>query len=266
MATPLALSRIAAQQIGKLSGELEARILTEVLDTISKFANECPDREELVKVVNTRNNLIVSVRSLERRVSKFTTLTNKLRPAIFAAQTVIRLLKTNPAFCAVIPPSGGVGVPIGYLTTLSGKLREAEELLEALEGDLRSITILINSVTSDITDTLSLLDSLDLNITQCTEQLEDPEEIRKLIIQVQPRENTGSEGIPNENFTYRSQKGKDYILEVIYDNLKGVDIPRRVAVAKTLDGIIILRGQPSFSSSTQVLLDEVKFRIENQLP
>ena len=40
---------------------------------------------------------------------------------------------------------------------------------------------------------------------------------------------------------------------------------QRVAVAKNRSGVVILRGQPSFSSDTQVLLDEIKFRLDNQL-
>ena len=70
----------------------------------------------------------------------------------------------------------------------------------------------------------------------------------------------------SEEYTYRSSNGKDYNLVIIEDNSIESVIPRRLAVAKDNIGVIVLRGQPSFSSDTKVLLDELKFRIDNQLP
>jgi hypothetical protein len=55
-------------------------------------------------------------------------------------------------------------------------------------------------------------------------------------------------------------------LEIIEDPNSPRIAPRRYAIAKDRRGIIVLRGDSSFSSSTDVLLDEIKFRIDNQLP
>lgn len=73
----------------------------------------------------------------------------------------------------------------------------------------------------------------------------------------------GSSG-PN---IYEAANGISYLLEIINDPNAPSIAPRRFAVAKTLDeGVAVLKGQPSFSSDTEVLLDEVKFRLDNQLP
>jgi len=66
-------------------------------------------------------------------------------------------------------------------------------------------------------------------------------------------------GTPPQNYPY-----KNYILEIIQDPNSPKIAPKRYAVAKDRVGVIRLRGESSFSSDTQVLLDELKFEIDNQ--
>ena len=49
------ISSIVANQLGKLQGNVEAQIQTEAINLLSKFANQCPSREDLTKIVKTRN-------------------------------------------------------------------------------------------------------------------------------------------------------------------------------------------------------------------
>lgn len=72
--------------------------------------------------------------------------------------------------------------------------------------------------------------------------------------------------VGNNKFTHIGANGEVYTLEILPD-LEGPTIaPRHFAVAKDYEGTIVLRGPKSFSSSIDVLLDEIKFRIDNQLP
>ena len=69
------------------------------------------------------------------------------------------------------------------------------------------------------------------------------------------------------SFTYTAENGITYALEIEKDPTSPEIAPRRFGVARTLDeGVAVIKGQPSFSSDTDVLLDEVKFRLDNQLP
>lgn len=69
------------------------------------------------------------------------------------------------------------------------------------------------------------------------------------------------------SFTYTAANGITYALEIEKDPKSPAIAPRRFGVARTLDeGVAVLKGQPSFSSDINVLLDEVKFRLDNQLP
>jgi len=64
---------------------------------------------------------------------------------------------------------------------------------------------------------------------------------------------------------YTAPNGEIYKLEIKVDPKSPAIAPRRFAVAIDKTGVEILKGPKSFSSSTKILLDELKFRIDNQL-
>ena len=67
-------------------------------------------------------------------------------------------------------------------------------------------------------------------------------------------------------FTHTGPNGEVYTLEIVQDELGSTLAPRNYAIAKDAEGTIVLKGPKSFSSSTDILLKEIKFRIDNQLP
>ena len=72
--------------------------------------------------------------------------------------------------------------------------------------------------------------------------------------------------LKNPNFFHTGPNGTVYEL-VIKDDPNSPEIaPRRFAVALDSEGVAVLSGEKSFSSDVEVLLNEIKFRIDNQLP
>ena len=70
----------------------------------------------------------------------------------------------------------------------------------------------------------------------------------------------------NSKFYHTGPDGTVYKLDILTDPESPSIAPRRYAVALNPQGIEVLKGAKSFASETDVLLDEVKFRIDNQLP
>jgi len=70
----------------------------------------------------------------------------------------------------------------------------------------------------------------------------------------------------NSDFFYTNANGEVFELKIKLDPKSPKVAPRRFAVAIDESGVEILKGPKSFSSSTKVLLDELKFRLDNQLP
>tara|TARA_B100000902_G_C27213657_1_gene865780 strand:+ start:242 stop:1306 length:1065 start_codon:yes stop_codon:yes gene_type:complete len=70
----------------------------------------------------------------------------------------------------------------------------------------------------------------------------------------------------SSDLNYTASNGIVYTLVIEIDPTSPSIAPRRFAVARTPQGAIALKGPKSFSSSTKILLDELKFRLDNQLP
>ena len=77
--------------------------------------------------------------------------------------------------------------------------------------------------------------------------------------------NKQQEEDPNK-WLHRGPNGTVYRLEILPDPDDPPIAPRHFAQAKNMQGVVMLKGPKSFSSDVDVLLDEIKFRIDNQLP
>lgn len=69
----------------------------------------------------------------------------------------------------------------------------------------------------------------------------------------------------NSKFFYTGPDGTVYRLTIELDPNSPPIAPRRFAVATNEEGVEVFKGDKSFSSSTDILLKELKFRIDNQL-
>jgi len=252
------ISGIVAQQLGSLQGKLVAQIEGRVSDTLKKFSNECPTSSELQKIISIKNNLLAALNSFERRVASFNGAVGGMQGAVSSAKVVIQVIKAIPLPTAIIPPmTGGIGIPVSILTRYSDALVLLNKIVEVLENDIDGVKAVIGSVSSTIASLKRRLETIDLAIETCSKS--QPADLAQILAVAQPPENTGSEGTPNADYLY-----KGYVLAIIEDPNSPKIAPRRYAVAKDKGGTIRLRGESSFSSDTQVLLDEVKFKIDNQ--
>lgn len=69
----------------------------------------------------------------------------------------------------------------------------------------------------------------------------------------------------NSKFFHTGPDGTIYELQIELDPNSPKIAPRRFATATNPEGVVVFKGVKSFSSSTDILLDELKFRIDNQL-
>ena len=258
MAVKSQISKIVSSQIGPLQGKLRSTIQKKVLELLKEFANGCPNVERMKRIMKTRNNLLNTINSFQKRVDAIKPLANKIQPAISVAKIALNVITSIPVPTAIIPPmSGGVGVPISVLNKYSKAIGILAATIDVLEADVKAVNSIVTTVTVPINTLRDRLQSIDLKIAQCSANSSDPAVLQNT---AQPPENTGSEGTPDPSYLY-----KGYTLAIIEDPNSPKIAPRRYAIAKNKKGSIVLRGPASFSSSTQVLLDEIKFKIDNQL-
>jgi methyl-accepting chemotaxis protein len=257
------ISAIVASQVGNVRALLIVQVQKNVLAMLTKFSSECPNPKDLQRIIKTRNTLLKNVTALRQRVQKFNTVASSLQTTATLVKTLIQVITSIPIPTAIIPPGspGGVGVPVKLLTKYSNSLVKLNKTLDKIVDESGAITSVVSSINPPLQTTEDRLKSIDALIQQCAEGASTQADLAALLATTQPQGNTGSEGTPSLDYTY-----KGYTLEIIRDTNSPEIAPRRYAIAKDRRGIIVLKGPSSFSSSTDVLLDEIKFRIDNQLP
>ena len=259
------IAAIIAGQMGMLKGKLVAQVQSRVLAILYKFASQCPNSKDLQKIIKIRSTLLKHLASFEKRVKSFSSIADKLTLIVSTLKILIEVITSIPLPTAIIPPmSGGIGIPVSIMTKYSNTLVKLNKVLDRFEGEAKAITSTISSVLPIITALKERLESIDVLIQQCS--LGQPADLSQIVTTAQPPQNTGSEGTPTDaqgnpdpDYLY-----KGYVLAIVQDPDSPKVAPRRFATASDRTGIMKLRGQSSFSSSTQVLLDEIKFRIDNQ--
>ena len=250
----MGLATLAQVLIRKVAS-LKDRALSTILSDINKLKNSCPNPSELAKVITTRNQIIDSLNSLKTTlniISSITTPLDIILPPLTQAITLIKLLPIPSS----VPP--GIGLPVGVITTIGDSLSDIKDLFKTLTNQLNSFDSILDYITSTIDEILSQLSLLDILINKCKNELgvstsllsADPE----LLDQVQKIKDS------KQNVLDMTYKG--FTFEVIEDPNNTLSIPKRYAVAKNSQGIILLKTNPSFTNNPNILIEELKFLID----
>jgi len=247
---PLAISLLLAFGISKLT---QANRKT------------CPTPEALADVIRTRNRV---VRQLNQ-IFKTITINTAIAVAFMALAKVLKGVRLG---LNAIPLPQAVGVPpakdFGGLIfaqpySMSAKLQDITATLKDLEEDneetSRATFVSLIFLIAAATTVVLLLKSIDQMAQECAEEngagnLELEAINQELLDLAEEEAEDGNPIIGNTN---------GFIFSVETDNKNPVGtLKRRFAVAKDSRGITLLKGEPSFSSSDQILIDELVFYIQ----
>lgn len=192
--------------------------------------------------------------ALKDDVASIEALTGDVDPSLNQVRTVLNSIDTNILNCIISTVGATTGT--GVNTTVA-------------EG----------STFVNIADIRENLNTSTENLT------EDQIRVKELLKKIQPFESVTTGEVSAQDTSYTDSQGRIYTLEIItitevdriipgkQDGLaietEKVEVsyiaPKRYAQAKDRNGRVIVRGPASFSSSTQILLDELKFKLDNQL-
>lgn len=257
------LSAIVANQLGSMQGALEVQVQQQIDTQLVKFKNQCPSANELNQITDSRNNLSNVLNLFKNKKSKFNSFISQLQTLIDTLKAIITILRLLPIPTSVPP---GIGIPISQTNRYSELLIDAKRFLEAVEKDIESIKVLINSIDPFISTVQNNFNSLDTFINDCVNQLPEQErnQLTKLTQQSNEQNTAGSTQQDNVK-QFRADSGATFTIEVITIQQDQTKATLRQAIAKNNKGVVVLKGQKSFSSSTKVLVDQLKFRINNNL-
>ena len=247
---PLLLGLLAQYGISKVKQLIEENKdgLTDEL----KQLITCPPQEDLDRIIKTKNKLVKQINNVFKVVDRTTKILAKAQPLLTTSRISLAIAQATPIPTAI----GGVGIPINVILGIQNTINFLNELIPKVEfanSALLGILILLRSVLSQVLDILKFLDL----VTQYCSTLDgvDQEQISSQLLNfTQEQSQQLSPVVTNVN---------GFEMSVInVDNVTIGGLKRRKAVARNKQGVIMLEGEPSFSSIDQILIDELVFYIQ----
>lgn len=259
--------------LDKISAELltYAEILVreyaekKIADIIDYLRQQCPPPDVTAKMLKTTDRINKMVSKAGKKAQKVKKWSDALKIAIDAAKVIMDIIAHFNIPVALGTPPGPQGGHIwaeamGKLFERSAKLKKFAEIVEDLEeknDNVNEILSNFNLVFVPLTAKLELINAL---LNRCSQNPDLTREERLSLLEVVKEKETNK---PEE---YKALSGAIYTIQVITDPNSPSIAPQRRAIAIDKRGVTVLKGPLSFASESKVLIEELKFRINNQLP
>jgi hypothetical protein len=211
--------------------------IQEALDKKFEVKTTCPDQVKLTEIINKKNKLVKQLDNSYKIISRVTQVVNGIQILISSLQT---LKSVSLAIPYPLPPSA------------NATLDETDKKIKKYKAILDSFTLLLNitSITlKEIIDYLNLLDQYILNCYPDANQEQISAELIALTIQ----QSTQTSPLISEYNGFKL----NVETEPTTNSLK-----RRRAIATNKQNVVMLKGEWSFSSIDQILIDELVFYIQ----
>jgi len=225
----------------------------------------CPeDPEELKKLIQKRNKLTKAVNNIYKFLDKINVTVTSTQQLI----TVADALLIAAQILTFIPSTLATPIPSASSNIVEGGKRQLKKYGLLLPG-IASIIALLLSLLVKVLQMLALLDNA---IESCTEEEQKEKEnsnpntpylgnnFNEQLIQNQLLLDTLQQSLQGEKVVTNVNGFEMDVITV--DNVEIEGEKRRQAVAKNKAGVIMLRGEASFSSNDQILIDELVFYIK----
>lgn len=258
--------------IHRITDALKTKLLPLVIGLLFSFgiskitqANRKTCPPNLLDVTRTRNRVVRQLNQLFKAIVSNTALAAAFIALAATLKGVRLATDAIPAPQAIgTPPSKDFGGLISALPySFTGKMQRLKDTLAELEEQNTNLNraILSNLVflIAGVTTVVILLKAIDDMSQQCAQEdgatdLQLTAINQELLDLAEEEEEDGNPIIGNVN-------GFTFSVETDNKNPVGT-LKRRFAVAKDSRGITVLKGEPSFSSSDQILIDELVFYIQ----
>jgi hypothetical protein len=213
---------------------------------------KCPNNALLRACIARRNSIVRQLNQIYGVI-----ILNTALAAIFLYLGT--LFKSGKISISSIPLPLGAPLGVGVPYSVVSKLKEIENLFKELEGiqkELRkALIIALIFLIICLIIILRYLKKIDLLIENCSNGQIPMDEINAELLALTV---TSEEEAPTLQFV------NGFKMDVVVDQKSKVgDLYRRYATAADSSGVIVLKGEPSFSAQPQILIDELAFYIRN---
>ena len=260
---------------------------------IAKFENQCPPKAVLDQTIKQKNQLTNALTQIETSLTSLDKTGSTIDGIVTGVKIGVSILKALPIPSSVPP---GVGIPLNVINGFSDTLDTLGVLLKEFGGVTSQISPSLQIITGTLATVQEKLAILDGLLVGCLEaetegmtNLEKEEYFQSLGIDLSSLDTTGGSNNPGNNDdgggnpnggsgdgntdvneTLESRLSPNSNNPIVYkgftiilDNDAGnqFSFPSRRAIG-TNDGGVRIVTPFSFSSSTEVLINTIKFEID----
>jgi len=248
-----------SQILVKKTSLLKDRIISNLIININEIKNKCPkDTNSLNKIITNRNQIVDSLTSLKQVIKTLNSVIDPLDNIIPPINVAINLLKILPIPSSVPP---GVGIPMGVILSAGDGLSSIQSILKQTEKQIDSFDIVLDYMVSSSDTILNQIKLLDFLINKCKKETPNNIGLINDLNKIDSEFLSQLEEIKKLKQNILDLYYKGFIFEIIEEN-SNLSIKRKFAVAKNSQGIILLKTNPSFTSSPEILIEELKFNID----
>ena len=275
------LDRLAALIFTKVD-EIKLKYISKLTELIAKFLNQCPPQPEVDRIIEIRNNIVTQLNKIYSKVSKIADAITKVQKFLSAIVTALKVaggIITASILIQLVAPF----IPTPVLAKLTAATSGAQEVVKKIkftsEGEQR-LTPIINSIlaisigvqlfANVLRNIICKLDSLDASILLCSVEstLESTTEsttestVKSKLSPLSPELLSFVEETSESNeqsaigSTYRG-----FIFE-IEEVPFSPTVNRIRANALNSDGIVLLQSELSFTTTPNILIEELKLTID----
>lgn len=244
---------------------LDSSILNEIKNLIGDGLT-CPANiEGINEVIELKNKLTKQLNNIYGQINGISTLLDVTPPIIDSVDIAKDAAKIAIDVVAFIPSTAVTPIPVGPILKGKDAIDILNKLIGKFGGQISTAESYFTSITSELEKILNLLSMVDLFIATCSQKLIDENGnnngllaqnalSRNLLNSTKNQSNQGSPVVTGVNgFTMKV---------VSLENEPNEDLQRRQALAINPSGITMLKGDPSYSSNDQILIDELVFYIK----
>ena len=224
----------------------------------------CPsDIEGLNKIIDLKNKLTKQLNNLYTQIDSINKIIDPINEFIPPTEIAIKTAKTSIDVLSFIPSTVATPIPVGPILAGLKAIDVLQGLINQGKSKLGAATSAISSLINNLQKVIDLLEMIDMVIGSCAKELNgtlnEQEQLsnqlsNQLLKSTQQQSQQLSPVITNFNGF------KMDVITLTDQSINGLE--RRQATAKNSQGIIMLKGDPSFSSNDQILIDELVFYIK----
>lgn len=242
------------------------RMIPTLEKQVREFIDQCPPSEKVERIVTLRNNVLTQANSISDSLDRITKTIGIANFGVNSLLTLIALLKTGKLaasvaakFLPTVP--GAIPSAISDLDDLITNKTfdiEGNSKIAPIKNAIDGISSPINLLSFYILQFVLIIRQLDNFIKDCAKsnanpnlQLNDISPNLLKIAEIQEQSNQSSNLSTYQGFVIE-------IEEVPFSPT----VNRKRAVGKNQDGIVLIQTELSFTPSSQVLINELKFIID----